>query len=73
VVTAQRFTSTVQNTPISLSAITGDQLDAAGITSVEELSHEIPRLSMRTGLLGVRGDAAAHSCVHCSSRLHDSI
>jgi iron complex outermembrane receptor protein len=48
VVTAQRFTSTVQNTPISISAVTGDQLDAAGITSIEELSHEIPGLSMRT-------------------------
>jgi iron complex outermembrane recepter protein len=48
VVTAQRFSSTVQNTPISLSAITGDQLDAAGITSVEELAHDIPGLSMRS-------------------------
>jgi iron complex outermembrane receptor protein len=48
VVTAQRFNSTVQNTPISLSAITGEQLDAAGITSVEELSHNIPGLSMRS-------------------------
>jgi len=48
VVTAQRFTSTVQNTPISLSAVTGDQLDAAGITSVEELAHDIPGLSMRS-------------------------
>jgi iron complex outermembrane recepter protein len=48
VVTAQRFVSTVQNTPISLSAITGEQLDAAGITSVEQLAHEIPGLSMRS-------------------------
>jgi iron complex outermembrane receptor protein len=48
VVTAQRFTSTIQNTPISLSAVTGDQLDAAGITSVEELAHDIPGLSMRS-------------------------
>jgi iron complex outermembrane receptor protein len=48
VVTAQRYVSTVQNTPISLSAITGDQLDAAGITSVEELAHEVPGLSMRS-------------------------
>jgi iron complex outermembrane recepter protein len=48
VVTAQRFNSTVQNTPISISAITGDQLDAAGITSIEELSHDIPGLSMRS-------------------------
>src|ERR1700678_318717 len=48
VVTAQRFNSTVQNTPISISAVTGAQLDAAGITSIEELAHEIPGLSMRT-------------------------
>src|ERR1700683_1558212 len=48
VVTAQRFTSTVQNTPISLAASTGEQLDAEGITSVEELAHEIPGLSMRS-------------------------
>jgi outer membrane receptor protein involved in Fe transport len=48
VVTAQRFNSTVQDTPISLSAVTGDQLDAAGITSVEGLAHEIPGLSMRS-------------------------
>src|ERR1700678_2818182 len=48
VVTAQRFNATVQNTPISISAITGDQLDAAGITSIEELSHDVPGLSMRS-------------------------
>jgi len=47
-VTAERFQSTVQNTPISISAITGDQLDAAGITSVEQLAHDVPGLSMRT-------------------------
>ena len=44
VVTAQSFNSTVQNTPISLSAISGEQLDAAGITSVEELAQKIPGL-----------------------------
>ena len=48
VVTAQKYNSTVQNTPISMSAISGDQLQAAGITSVEELAHEIPGLSMRS-------------------------
>ena len=48
VVTAQRFTSTIQNTPISLSAVSGDQLDAAGITRVEALAHEVPGLSMRS-------------------------
>jgi iron complex outermembrane recepter protein len=48
VVTAQRFQSTVQDTPISLSAVTGDQLDAAGITSIEDLARDIPGLSMRS-------------------------
>lgn len=48
VVTAQRFVSTVQSTPISVSAVTGDQLDAAGLTSVEALSQDVPGLSMRT-------------------------
>jgi iron complex outermembrane recepter protein len=48
VVTAQRFNSTVQDTPISLSAVTGDQLDAAGITSIEALARDIPGLSLRS-------------------------
>ena len=48
VVTAQRYNSTVQDTPISLSAVTGDQLDAAGITSIEALAHDIPGLSLRS-------------------------
>src|ERR1700678_763372 len=48
VVTAQRFTSTVQNTPISISANRGEELGGAGITSIEELSHDIPGLSMRS-------------------------
>jgi iron complex outermembrane recepter protein len=47
-VTAQRFQSTVQNTPISLSAVTGDQLNAAGITSIADLAHDVPGLSMRS-------------------------
>jgi iron complex outermembrane recepter protein len=47
-VTAQRFQSTVQNTPISISAITGDQLDAAGITRIEDLALDVPGLSMRS-------------------------
>jgi len=47
-VTAQRFQSTVQNTPISISAVTGDQLDAAGITTIEDLARNIPGLSMRS-------------------------
>jgi len=48
IVTAQRFVSTVQDTPISVSVVTGGQLDAAGLTSIEQLAHDIPGLSMRT-------------------------
>ena len=31
-VTAERFASTIQNTPISISALSGDELQAAGLT-----------------------------------------
>ena len=48
VVTAQRFNSTVQETPISVTAVSGDQLEAAGIHSVEEFAHTVPGLSMRS-------------------------
>src|SRR6202171_5914835 len=47
-VTAEKFTSTIQNTPISISALSGDQLAAAGLTRIEDISHEIPGLPMRT-------------------------
>jgi len=47
-VTEERFNSTIQNTPISISAFTGDQLSAAGLTRIEDLAHEIPGLSMRS-------------------------
>jgi outer membrane receptor protein involved in Fe transport len=48
VVTAQKYNSTIQDTPISISALSGAQLVAAGITTVEEMSHEVPGLSMRS-------------------------
>ena len=47
-VTAEKFTSTIQNTPISISALSGDQLTAAGLTRIEDIAHEIPGLSMRS-------------------------
>jgi len=47
-VTAEKVTSTIQNTPISISAISGDQLNAAGLTRIEDIAHEIPGLSMRS-------------------------
>jgi iron complex outermembrane receptor protein len=47
-VTAEKYKSTIQDTPISLSAMTGDQLIAAGITTIETLAHDVPGLSMRS-------------------------
>jgi len=43
VVTAQKYESTIQTTPFSISAVSGDQLLAAGITTVEEIAREVPR------------------------------
>ncbi len=48
VVTAQKYKSTIQNTPISMSALSGDQLTAAGITSVVDVSRDVPGLSVRS-------------------------
>jgi len=47
-VTAEKYNSTIQNTPISMSAVSGDQLTAAGITSVEDVARDVPGLSMRS-------------------------
>ena len=48
VVTAEKHDSTIQNTPISMSALSGAQLEAAGITTVEGLAREVPGLSVRS-------------------------
>jgi iron complex outermembrane receptor protein len=48
VVTAEKYNSTIQDTPISMSALSGNDLTAAGITSVEDIAREIPGLSMRS-------------------------
>jgi outer membrane receptor protein involved in Fe transport len=48
VVSAQKYKSTIQDTPISMSAVSGEQLAAQGITSVEDVMHQIPSISMRS-------------------------
>src|SRR5882724_10808786 len=47
-VTAEKRSSTIQNTPISISALSGEQLVAAGIANVADAAHEIPGLSLRS-------------------------
>ncbi len=48
VVTAQKRESTVLDTPISITALSGGQLAARGITSIEEVVQQVPGLSMRS-------------------------
>ena len=48
VVTAEKRESTVQSTPISITAITGDQLQAQGISGIEGIVAQVPGISMRT-------------------------
>jgi len=48
VVTAEKVKSTIQETPISLSALSGSQLTDSGVTSVVQIAHDVPGLSMRS-------------------------
>jgi iron complex outermembrane receptor protein len=48
VVTAEKRQSTVQDTPISITALSGDQLSARGIDSIEQVVQQVPGLSMRS-------------------------
>ena len=48
VVTAEKRSSTVQDTPISISALSGPQLQQTGITDVTGVLHEVPGISART-------------------------
>ncbi len=48
VVTAEKRNSTVQDTAISMTAISGDQLIAQGISSVEDVAAKVPGISVRT-------------------------
>jgi iron complex outermembrane receptor protein len=42
VVTAEKRNSTVQDTPISMTALSGDQLLSQGITTVEDIAPQDP-------------------------------
>jgi iron complex outermembrane receptor protein len=48
VVTAQKRESTVETTPISITAITGADLQDRGITDIESVVQSVPGVSMRT-------------------------
>jgi iron complex outermembrane receptor protein len=48
VVTAQKRESTVQTTPISITALTGQDLEDRGITDISSVVQSVPGVSMRT-------------------------
>jgi iron complex outermembrane recepter protein len=48
VVTAQKRTSTVLDTPISVTAVAGDDIQQRGITDFAELAATVPGISMRS-------------------------
>jgi iron complex outermembrane receptor protein len=48
VVTATKRESTVQNTPISITAVSGVELQERGLVSLSELAQSVPGLAMRT-------------------------
>jgi iron complex outermembrane recepter protein len=48
VVTAQKRVSTVQDTPISISAVTGDDLLARGVVSLASLAQGTPGVSLKS-------------------------
>jgi iron complex outermembrane receptor protein len=46
VVTAQKREERLQDVPLSVSAVTGEEIAAKGITSLEDLQYSVPGLSM---------------------------
>jgi outer membrane receptor protein involved in Fe transport len=48
IVTAEKRTSTVQDTPISVTAVTGAQIEQRGFTDFTSLSQTVPGISMKS-------------------------
>ena len=49
VVTAQRRAESLQDVPISVTAITASELDNTGVTGIQDLSISVPSLSVQNG------------------------
>ena len=48
VVTAEKRTATVQSVPISMTALSGAQMQAQGISNLQDVIRDVPGISMRT-------------------------
>jgi len=49
VVTAEKRDSTVEKVPISITALSGEELRASGVVDLESVAQEVPGISMKTG------------------------
>jgi len=49
VVTATRRETSLQDVPLAITALTGDALDSAGVTRLEDLATEVPNTFINTG------------------------
>ncbi len=62
VVTAQKRVSSLQDVPISVSAVSGESLSESGLTDLESLQAYVPNLAVKQGVLGnniaIRGVAS---------------
>ncbi|AUW57185.1 TonB-dependent receptor [Sphingobium sp. SCG-1] len=50
VVTAQRRSENLQRVPIAITAVSGDQLMSAGVTSTQQLNIAVPGLNLRSSI-----------------------
>jgi len=48
IVTAEKRSSTVQKSPLSITVLTGQQLQARGISSVTQIAQEVPGISFKS-------------------------
>src|SRR5436190_23768287 len=48
VVTARRRSETLQNVPVAISAVSGDQIERRGLTSVREVAQQVPGLNINS-------------------------
>lgn len=49
IVTAQKVEENVQDVPIAITAVSGERLDQAGVTSLENISQVVPSVTFRKG------------------------
>ncbi len=49
IVTAQKVKENVQDVPIAITAVSGERLDQAGVTSLENISRIVPSVTFRKG------------------------